>query len=337
MRGRAARLAAAALAASVLLPTASASGGESRLQRAARAARETTFVGVAEISWHDGERHQRHSLTVRGGDGALMVRGDNSVLLAPGQDLFVERDGGWDVLWPSGTGTGAQPPLADKYRLEESPGPVVGGRPTTAVAVHEGDVLRERLYLDNQSGLLLGRVQLGPGATVGRSMTFEVITVGEGTTSPTVPSPAVPSPTGRRPAQAIGAGDLPARFPAPATLADGYRRLGVYRHASFVHVRYGDGLYELSVFEQPGRLDRGALPDPGRPVEVGGTTGWHYEWAGGHVLVWEAGQVVFGAVSDAPFDHVVGAARSLPAGAGSGSLVNRLRRLCRALLQPLAG
>lgn len=325
------RLATAALAAGVLLPTPGLAAPDSSLERAARAAREASFVGVAEVIWHDGTRTQRHTVMVQGAGGSVMVRGDNSLLLSPGRDLLVEHDGSWDLLWPSGTGGRARPPIGEKYRLEESPGPVIGGRPTTTVTVRQGEVLRERLHLDEQSGLLLGRVQFGPGAEPTRSVTFEVISVGA---SP--PPPTVPAPGGGRSAEAVGPDRLPARSTAPERLADGYRRLGIYRHARLLHVLYGDGLYDLSVFQQRGRLDRGSLPGSGRPVDLGGVDGWHYEWAGGHVVVWEANRVVFSAVSDAPVDQILAAARSLPAADGGVSLIERLRRLCRALLRPLA-
>ncbi|MEA2842624.1 MAG: hypothetical protein QOJ69_295, partial [Actinomycetota bacterium] len=116
-----------------------------------------------------------------------------------------------------------------------------------------------------------------------------------------------------------------------------YRRLGVYRHSGVVQVLYSDGMYDLSVFEQGGRLDRHSLAAGGSPVSIRGATGWRYAWPGGHVVLWQAGGRVYTVVSGAPLDQVVAAASSLSApAAASPSLMDRLRRVARAVIQPLA-
>ena len=55
------------------------------------------------------------------------------------------------------------------------------------------------------------------------------------------------------------------------------------------------------------------------------------------MVLWPAGGRVYTVVSDAPFDQVVAAATSLPApAAASPSMMERLRRVARAVIQPLA-
>jgi hypothetical protein len=101
-------------------------------------------------------------------------------------------------------------------------------------------------------------------------------------------------------------------------------------------VVYSDGLYDLSVFQQRGRLDRDKLPSATR-VPIGADQGWHYAWPGGHVVVWAASGTVYTAVSDAPLEQMVTAVRTLPPARASRPLLRQLRQVCRALVQPLAG
>ena len=120
-------------------------------------------------------------------------------------------------------------------------------------------------------------------------------------------------------------------------LADGYDRLGVYKRDGVVQVLYSDGLYDLSVFERAGTLDRSELGTDGGPVQVGQAPGWRYAWPGGQVVLWQAGGTVFTVVSGAPLDQVLTAARDLPVPPSKKpSLLARLRSVARTLIQPLA-
>ena len=104
-----------------------------------------------------------------------------------------------------------------------------------------------------------------------------------------------------------------------------------------LQVLYSDGLYDLSLFQQQGRLRGSDLPGKGERVSVRGTTGWRYPWPGGQLVVWSAGGRVFTAVSDAPADQVLTAVRSLPkVPGGELSLLGKIRRAAQALVQPLA-
>ena len=102
-----------------------------------------------------------------------------------------------------------------------------------------------------------------------------------------------------------------------------------------MHALYSDGLYDLSVFEQRGRLQRRDL-HAARKVALGARQAWTYAYAGGNILIWEAGRTVFTAVSDAPVDQLVEVARSLAPEGRSPSLLDRLRRASRAVVAPLA-
>ncbi|HEX6596194.1 MAG TPA: hypothetical protein VF045_04620, partial [Acidimicrobiales bacterium] len=150
-----------------------------------------------------------------------------------------------------------------------------------------------------------------------------------------VTAPSQPADFKNAAPQVLSAAKLPAGISAPAALAEGYQRVGLYRRSGVVHAVYSDGLYDLSVFEQQGSLDRRGLPRRSR-VDVADERGWHYTWPGGHVVLWEDEGTVFTAVSDAPLDQVMTAVRSLPPAGVSPSLLRRLRQVTRALVQPLA-
>src|SRR5438132_549901 len=98
-----------------------------------------------------------------------------------------------------------------------------------------------------------------------------------------------------------------------------------------VQVVYSDGTYDMSVFEQRGRLGSEAAPRGGRPVRVGGSKGWQYTWPGGQVVLWQAGRTVYTVVADAPYDDVLGAIRTVKESSGP-SVAYRFRQACRSLV-----
>jgi hypothetical protein len=177
---------------------------------------------------------------------------------------------------------------------------------------------------------MLERDQYGEDGSVVHTMAFESLTLGGSMASPATPPSAdhVAKPVAVR-------GQVGAL--APLELADGYRRVGVYRSGGILHALYSDGVYDLSVFEQAGRLRHSDLPGPGDPVAVGGGTGWTYPWPGGQLVVWSTKGRTLTAVSDAPADQLLLAVRSLPPlPAEHPSLLSKLRGACRTLMEPLA-
>ena len=155
-----------------------------------------------------------------------------------------------------------RPDAGIKYHTSQTEGPVVADRPTLAVEVDEHGLLRERLYVDEESGLLLKREQFDAGGAVSRAVGFDTLVL-----DPATPPPPSPSSPADQAPKALSPDRLGAPGLAPDQLAGGYRRLGVYRRSGVVQVLYSDGMYDLSVFEQPGRLDRHSLAAGGSPVE----------------------------------------------------------------------
>lgn len=308
----------------------SADTGENPLRTAGEAAQRTSFRGVLQIRWLAAGTEQTEALFVHGANGSVVVRGGSNAAMALPKQRLVEHGGEWDLMWPVPQGGVERPDASRKYQLVPGDGVPVAGRPTRLVEVRSGPSLVERLYLDVESGLLLRREQFERGAGPVRSIGFESVVIGSLPPPPDAPDTVVdfaPRP--------VVAHRVPHRVSAPASLPEGYERLGVYRRSGVHQVRYSDGLYDLSVFQESGRLDRKGIPG-GTPVTIGSGRGWHHVWPGGHLLLWEAKGVVYTAVSDAPFDQVLTAVRALPVTSGSSSLLLRLRRVARSLVQPLS-
>ncbi|MFN2609091.1 MAG: hypothetical protein ABR511_14560 [Acidimicrobiales bacterium] len=322
-----AALAALMAAAAAPLPAA-ADPPPNPIDEARAAAARLSFVGVVEVTWSDRSGAHTDQMVVRGQDGWIEVQGATTALAdTSGASMIRRQTGGWDLLWSSSPVASGRPDPSAKYVVQPAAGdPVatVASRPTRVLDVRQGSTLVERLFLDTATGLLLRREQVGTAATTSRVVAFSALQLDPPGTVPPPPDPVDHSPS----LMSVTGGG-----PAPATLPGGYRRLGAYREQGVVQLLYSDGLYDLSVFEQPGGL---AVPSSGTRIPVGSGHAWIYGWPGGHILLRHAGHTLYSLVSDAPVEHLEAAAAALPA-AGGSSLVGRLRQVCRSLLEPLAG
>jgi hypothetical protein len=303
-----------------------AQSADDPLAEARRAARDTSFTGQVEVHWHDAAGDHVANVDVRSANGSLVVSGVNTVMAAGEQARFVRRrQGGWELLWSATSPSPDSPPPSGKYQTVETGSTQVATRPATVLEVREQGVLRQRLALDTATRVVLRREHLTPDGRPERVVSFTSITIpGE----PQVP--AMPSASEDHAGEAIGAVSAP--FSAPPSLQEGYQRVGLYEEGGVVQALYNDGLYDLSVFEQRGRLNRGDVPASGRRLKLGERRAWAYTWPGGHVLLWHAAGTVYAMVSDAPLDHLMLAAGSLPTPGRSLSFGDRFRRLCRALV-----
>ena len=306
--------------------------GPAPLERAREAAEHTAFQGVLHVRWRDGDVTRTERLTVEAAAGALVVRGANQVMARPASGRPVSHGGGgWEEMWRPSLVPAPRPDGSKYVTTEPVDGPPVAGRTSRVVELHHRGALLERLHLDAQTGLLLERDQFDAQGAVVRTLAFESLTVGDaGAPVADPPSKAHHAP------KAVAPDRLGRSAVAPGSLDEGYERLGIYRDGSVVHVLYSDGVYDLSLFQQPGRLRRSDVPSSGERVAVGRATGWRYPWPGGQLVVWSSGGKVFTAVSDAPADQVLAAARSLPpTPTRELSLLAKVRRACEALMAPL--
>lgn len=324
----------AALAVLVGTVTPSLAAAPVPLEQARRAAEEVPFEGELVVQWLDGGTMRSERLRVQAAAGALVVQGANLVMARPEFGRLLSHGGkGWESMWLPSQGPSPRPDGIPKY-LTSPPaqGPVVAGRPTTAVEVRGHGRLVERIFLDTQNNLLLRREQFDGQGRVLRTLTFEFIDL-----TPAGRPPADPQPEESNVPKAVDPRRLESPAVAPASLADGYERMGVYRDDEVLHVLYSDGLYDLSLFQQQGRLRTSDLPPSGERVAIGDASGWRYPWPGGQLVVWSTGGRVFTAVSDAPAHQVLAAVRSLPEIPGRElSLLGKIRRACQALMEPLS-
>lgn len=118
----------------------------------------------------------------------------------------------------------------------------------------------------------------------------------------------------------------------PTTVGDGFElRAGfAVDDGDAVQLVYSDGLYTVSVFEQPGSLARDAMPGSVREVH---RTMPMYRWPGAQPLrvVWNGGDHTFTAVTDAPLGDLVDVVADLPHDDEPGTL-SRLRRGLKRML-----
>jgi hypothetical protein len=321
--------AALAFAGSAAWGTPIAASQDTVIDRARRAAEAASFTGVIEVAWRAGSTLHHEQLTVRAERGALLFGGPTP-LMALDQARLVRDAAAWDVLWPAALGRLSRPDSSDKYDQRVSVGPKLLGYTTAVIEFRRHDRVRERLFVEEYSGLLLRREQFDDRGRLQRSMGFQTLEV-------EADPPALPRPvsTETDAPRVIDADDLSRPYSAPLVLGEGYRRTGVFRQDDVVQVVYSDGVYDLSVFEQRGRLRGAAVPDGGRSVRIGQANGWHYTWPGGQVLLWQSGRTVYTAVGDAPVDEVVNAVERVR-GTSSTSVVHRLRRAARTLVGAFA-
>lgn len=299
------------------------------LEQARVAADRQSFEGVVSLVWRDGGATHSEELYVRAVAGAIEVRGDTTVMAEGSGARFVRHPGdGWNQLWSGALPARDRPSLAEKYEVVPAGPRPVAGRPTRAVEVRERALVRERLYFDEGTDLLLRREQLDE-----RGVTRRTVEFAEFSLDPLTPAPRLPTTPEARAARLVSPTEL--RLPVPARLAGGYKRMATYKQRGVVHAMYSDGLYDLSLFEQRGRLEHRDIRHATR-VAIGPRPAWSYAYPGGNILIWNAGRTVFTAVSDAPVDQLVEVARSLAPPGRSPSLVDRLRRATRAVLAPLA-
>jgi sigma-E factor negative regulatory protein RseB len=306
---------------------AAVAGGDTPIDRARRAAQELPFSGSVSLRWTDqrGEVHATE-MQVRAAGGVLRFQGPAPLAATPAQ-RWLFRNGAWDLMTPAGLPPDAAG-LSSKYVYTTSEGPAVAGRPTTLVELRSGTAGRELLYLDAETGLLLRRDQLDATGRVVRAVAFEDLQLGTPSQLPVAPQHSVDL----RPRPAAVASFVR----APAHLAGDYHRVGVLRRSGALQVLYSDGLHGLSLFAQPGRLDRRALPPGGASVRVGASMATSFTWAGGQVVLWQARGAAYTVVGDGEPADVLEAARSIPAPAPLGAW-DRLRQSCRAVLEAVSG
>lgn len=185
--------------------------------------------------------------------------------------------------------------------------------PAIAVAFHREGVLRERLFVDDATGLVVRREThdgLGVPVRVTALTDLRVTTVDVEALDATG-GPALGQRTRLSPGEVremAGHG-----WEVPTTVGDGFDlRAGfAVDDGAAVQLVYSDGLYTLSVLEQPGSVDAAALDGAVRTHRDGIPI---YRWPGAEPerMVWNGHGHTFTAVTDAPSDVLMAAVGDLP-------------------------
>lgn len=185
--------------------------------------------------------------------------------------------------------------------------------PAVAVAFHRDDVLRERLFVDDATGLVVRReTHDGAGDPVRVTALTELRVTDRG--MPAMEATGEPSLGPRTRLSPDAVLDIAGHgWQVPTTVGEGFDlRAGfAVDDGAAVQLVYTDGLYTLSVFEQPGRVHvaslDGAVRDDRHGIPV-------YRWPGAEPerMVWTGDGHTFTAVTDAPPDVLMAAIEDLP-------------------------
>lgn len=249
-------------------------------------------------------------------------------------------------------GRGVTPPPADvepagsarqllaKYRVLLA-GPVqMLARPAWVLRIVDATSARdvERWTVDAATGLLLARVTYDPAGGLERSMAFTQVREPYTATDAELPAPAP-----RAPSTGAGAGarvqqwfrgeelrELASGMRVPATLPGGYQLHSGTRfalaHAWVVQLVYSDGLQEVSLFRQPGRLTRASVPSGAQAAHLarGPALAWDDFPRG---IAWQGGPYAYSLVGSSPSAELRQMADVLPQGPLRRSLGQRVRHL----------
>lgn len=319
------------------------------LQRAARATLETTYVGEALWVTHvDGQDHVAR-LDVRNVRGDVTVAAADRYAVTPSDEGggLTHYEEGWTAPLPPAEGLSVRAPLdalAEKYEVTVSGTTQLLDRWSTVVEIvrRSDGLLRERLWVDDETGLVLRRETYADGEEPVRMAVYLALDIDPRPSERTEPPRAArfgvrPGVERDQDVTAVGSRGLAALreagYTVPEQLPGGYAARGMFAVSSTegqpLQVVYGDGLYSVSLFQQPGRPDWESLPAGAEPAADVGFRA--YEWPGAVParLVWEADGTTWSLVGDAPPDEFVTIAQALPHPSEPGVAARLVRGLQR--------
>ena len=292
------------------------------LESAVRGSRSIAYTGeLMSVSWEDGltvattyavEQPRNAGLVVRPLVGDQPDGGDpvvaSAARLAP-LPAAADRD-------PAELVTA----LLDKYRARVTGHDALLDRAVTRVEIlrRDDDRLAERWWLDDDTGLVLRRESFGGGEEPVRLSSWLSLELARSRRPAAAARAEGPEPVDGRSLAALRA----AGWAVPPTLPGRYAAEGVFAADDGadvpLQVLYTDGLYGVSLFEDRGRLDPGALPAGGVLDERLGWPAWSFPGQVPRRLVWEADGTTYTLVGDAPADEMDALAQALPQPSADG-------------------
>jgi hypothetical protein len=268
------------------------------VDRMRAASSDWSFGGTVALEWRDtDDASKTHTTTVdvKATYGAIeVVAGSTKVEDQYGFTVVTGDRGVPNVLLSPITRT--LPSADHAWTLSTRPATEIAGRPTTVVVATRRDrSAAQRLYIDTETNLFLGRDVLDAKGRVERALRFTSFHVDGG-----------PQPTSASGSGALGGTatlrHVPDGYRAPAATA-GYKLIAATKgDAGGVQLSYSDGIFTVSISERLGDLDWAALASGGAAATVAGHRARTYSEPGADVVVWEGDGVVYTCVSDAPMD-----------------------------------
>ena len=150
------------------------------------------FDGVVVVEWRDEDGRHREQVPVHQQDGRVEVgTGDHTV--ASDASSVMLNGQAWTTLGGA-HGEAAAALTRGKYRVTHRAGPIIAGSPTTRYDATRAGRVIERVYVHENSGLVLRREVLDANGDVVRSVSFMRMQESDddAPTSSTVPPKAGP-------------------------------------------------------------------------------------------------------------------------------------------------
>lgn len=222
--------------------------------------------------------------------------------------------------------------LLAKYRVLLAGSVQVLARPAWVLRIVDATSARdvERWTVDAVTGLLLARVTYDPAGGVERSMAFTQVQEPYTATDAELTAPPPRAGGGQEWFRGQELGGLARTVGVPASLPGGYElhsgtRFAVDR-ALVVQLVYSDGLQEVSLFRQPGRLTSASLPPGARAIRLshGPAFAWDDFPRG---TAWQDGPYAYSLVGSSPSNELRQMADVLPQGPLRRSVGQRVRHL----------
>lgn len=315
------------------------------LRRAAEASQRWRYTGeTVWIVWTDGEPHVQLSEVHRSRTELTVSTTERyTVRLREDGGDMADHEQGWIVPLPAADLEDSQGHVAAieaKYHVAVAGRDRLLDRPCARLEVRRRSdgSLRERLWVDEATGLLLRRETYEGAQQRLRLISYLALDLRPGPATRAQRRAARTSDRDelQRRSQAVRPVDEEAvsalrgaGWTVPDMLPGGYRAVGAYAVDSAegqpLHLVYADGLYTVSLFQQRGSPDWGSLPPGGTPADE--LDGHAFEWPGAvpQRLVWEASGSTFSLIGDAPPEEFAAIAGSLPV-PPRPSMADRLRR-----------
>ena len=301
------------------------------LDRATQAAEKRAYTGeVLWITYSDEGPHISTFDVSSTGQGQIDVtdRGRYDVRLSDDGSGLADFERGWYVPLPAADLARAHKGLSRlerKYLVEVVGTDALLDRPVTKIEIRRrsDESLVERLWVDDDSGLLLRREMYDGADTLLRQVAYlrldlDPVAEADGAQR----TPRTRSGTIRRRPRVTEIDDAKRRalqsagWTVPDALPSGFLAESSFTVSSDetepLQLVYGDGLYSVSLFEQTGEPDFGTLPDGAVKTEVLGFEAYTWPGAVPPRYVWEASGKTFSLVGDAPPADIAEIAASLP-------------------------